>query len=365
MTPEQLLPWLRLTLVPGVTPAQQHALLATFGNAAATVAEPQARVAAIIGDEAAKPFANGPDARLLDRTLEWIALDGHHAIPWGDPRYPPRLAQIADPPLLLYARGRTELLCDAMFAIVGSRNATANGTDNAKAFARELSDAGLVIVSGLALGIDAAAHFGGLAGASSSVAVLGTGIDVTYPRRNAALMQRLCEAGCVMSEFALGTPPGRWNFPRRNRLISGLCRGVLVVEAARGSGSLSTAASALQQNREVFAIPGSIHAPLARGCHSLIKDGAKLVECVDDILSEIRWRPAASHQHAGLSRQRERDPILAKMGDAPMSLDQIAQRTGLDAAKLAALVSKLELEGRIAALAGGWFQRTHKPRVIE
>jgi DNA processing protein len=365
LTPEQALPWLRLTLVPGVTPVQQRALLATLGSAAQIVAGPHGRIAAIVGEDAAKLLEKGPDARLLNRTLDWLALGGHHAIAWGDPAYPPRLAQIADPPALLYARGRSELLCDAMFAIVGSRNATPDGAHDAAAFARELSNAGLVIVSGLALGIDAAAHSGGLGGASSSVAVLGTGVDVTYPRRNAALMQRLCEKGCVVSEFALGTPPARRNFPRRNRLISGLSRGVLVVEAARESGSLSTAASALQQDREVFAIPGSIHSPLAKGCHWLIKEGAKLVENADDILSEIRWRPAEPLERPNPAPRRERDPILEKMGDAPMSLDQIAQRTGLDAAKLAALVSKLELEGRIAALAGGWFQRMHKPRVIE
>jgi DNA processing protein len=178
-------------------------------------------------------------------------------------------------------------------------------------------------------------------------------------------MQRLCEEGCVVSEFALGTPPAQGNFPRRNRLISGLSRGVLVVEAARESGSLSTAGAALQQNREVFAVPGSIHSPLAKGCHWLIKEGAKLVEDTEDILSEIGWRPSGLHASAQPATPRERDPVLAKMGDAPMSLDQIAQRTGLGAAKLAALVSKLELEGRIAALAGGWFQRTRKPRVIE
>ena len=365
LTPEQALPWLRLTLVPGIAPAQQRALLDTFESAASIMGAPNDRIAAIIGENAAKLLAEGPDPRLLDRTLAWLALEGRHAIPWGDPAYPPYLAQITDPPALLYARGRVGLLRDAMFAIVGSRNATPDGAHNASAFARALSDSGLVIVSGLALGIDAAAHFAGLAGASSSVAVLGTGADVTYPRRNAALTQRLCEEGCVVSEFALGTPPAPWNFPRRNRLISGLSRGVLVVEAARESGSLSTAISALEQNREVFAIPGSIHSPLAKGCHRLIKQGAKLVEDADDILSEIDWRTTASCARARPQEHPETDPILAKMGDAPVSLDQIAQRTGLGAAKLAALVSKLELEGRIAALAGGWFQRTRKSRVIE
>ena len=365
LTVEQALPWLRLTLVPGVTCAQQRALLAIFHTAAAIGDATHEQVAAVVGAKAASLLRAGPAAALLDRALDWIARPGHHVVVLGDPAYPPRLAQIADPPVLLYARGRTDLLCDSMFAIVGSRNASPDGAGNAAAFARELSDAGLVIVSGLALGIDAAAHRGGLDGASSSVAVLGTGADVAYPRRNAALMERLCEEGCVLSEFALATPPSRRNFPSRNRLISGLSRGVLVVEAARESGSLSTAASAVEQNRDVFAVPGSIHSPLAKGCHALIKEGAKLVESADDILCEIGWLAAPRQAIKEPSARRESDPILAKMGDAPLSLDQIAQRTGLSAAKLAALVSRLELQGRIAALAGGWFQRIRKTRVIE
>lgn len=287
-----------------------------------------------------------------------------HRLTLADDRYPRLLREIADPPPLLYAVGRIELLQRPLFAIVGSRNATAQGRADAEAFARALSDMGLVIASGLALGIDAAAHRGGLAGASSSVAVVGTGIDVTYPRRNAALTEELRTRGCVLSELPPGMPPLRGNFPRRNRLISGLSRGVLVVEAARESGSLHTAKSALEQNREVFAMPGSIHAPLARGCHGLIKEGAKLVESAADIACELGLAMARAEDDTPAGR-RESDPVLRAMGDAPVSLDQIGERTGLGADTLAARVSMLEIQGRIAALAGGWFQRLGKSRVIE
>ncbi len=288
-----------------------------------------------------------------------------HRLTLADDRYPPLLREIADPPPVLYAVGRIELLQRPHFAIVGSRNATAQGAADAEAFARVLSDMGFVIASGLALGIDAAAHRGGLAGASSSVAVVGTGIDVTYPRRNAALTEALRTHGCVLSELPFGTPPAKGNFPRRNRLISGLSRGVLVVEAAQGSGSLRTVESALQQNREVFAMPGSIHSPLSKGCHGLIKEGAKLVESAADIAAELGMIVAREEPAARRNPPRESDPVLLSMGDAPVSLEQIAQRTGLGADKLAARVSRLEIEGRIAALAGGWFQRLVKSRVIE
>lgn len=363
LTADQALPWLRLTLIPGVSLAEQRALLAAFGDALAIASASRDRIAAVVGESTTRLLDAGPDAALLDRTLDWITRSANCVIPLGHCAYPRLLAEIADPPVLLHVRGRIELLGSSMFAIVGSRNGTHDGVRNAKELALELSQAGLAIVSGLALGIDAAAHIGGLAGRSSSVAVLGTGADVAYPRRNAALLRRLCEEGCVLTEFPLGMPPLRGNFPRRNRLISGLSRGVLVVEAAKESGSLSTAASALQQNRDIFAIPGSIHAPLARGCHHLIKEGAKLVECVDDILCELGLPVPVRGDAARSPPPREGDPVLCGMGDAPMTLDQIAQRTGLGTDKLAALVSRLELEGRIARIAGGWFQRIREPRV--
>ena len=219
--------------------------------------------------------------------MKWIDQPGNDLLTLADARYPAALLQIADPPLLLYVRGRVELLSHPALAIVGSRSATPAGTRDALAFAETLSNAGLTIVSGLALGIDTAAHRGGLAGASSSIGVVGTGLDRVYPARNRHLAHQLAEDGVLVSEFPLGTPPFPSNFPRRNRVISGLCRGCLVVEAALRSGSLITARQSLEQGREVFAMPGSIHSSLSKGCHWLIKQGAKLVETAQDVLEEL------------------------------------------------------------------------------
>jgi DNA processing protein len=356
--------WLRLTLVPGITVATQRALLDEFGSVAAIFAVPYQELATRAGEEIARLLAQGPDAALLDASLEWLARPGRHLVTFHDERYPPLLREISLPPMVLYAQGRIELLCNPCFAIVGSRNASRQGVEDAVAFARELSDAGLTIVSGLALGIDAAAHRGGLSGAGSSIAVMGTGPDIFYPRRNADLARELASEGCLLSEFALGSAPLPWNFPRRNRLISGLSRGVLVVEASLPSGSLSTAGFAGDQGRDVFAIPGSIHSRLSRGCHKLIKDGAKLAENAHDVLVELKLvEPSASlateEVHPDVS-----DPVLAAMGFAPATFDQLAQRTGLDAATLAAQLARLEIEASVAPLPGGRFQRIEK-RVIE
>jgi DNA processing protein len=351
------LAWLRLTLVPGLERPMQRALLEKFATPDAVMRASQGAIAAIAGAEAAAAYARGPSAALIDATLRWLERPGCRLIAIGDPEYPEHLRAIADRPTAFYAEGRTELLHLPSLAIVGSRNATPQGVRDAEALAHELSDAGLCVVSGLAMGIDAAAHRGGLAGASSSIAVMGTGPDIKYPRGNQRLAAELAQHGCLMSEFALGGPPLPGNFPQRNRLISGLARGVLVVEASMPrSGSLITARSALDQGREVFAIPGSIHSPLAKGCHWLIKEGAKLVENADDVLEELRMqRPAAKPEPR--KRVQERDPLLAAIGFAPASIDQIAQRSGLDAATLAARLSRLEIEGRVNALAGGRFQR--------
>jgi DNA processing protein len=227
---------------------------------------------------------------------------------------------------------------------------------DAEAFAATLSEAGLCIVSGLAAGIDAAAHRGGIAQKGSSLAVLGTGADVVYPAGNRKLAERLAHEGCLISEFPLGTPPEPGNFPRRNRLISGLSRGVLVVEAAIRSGSLITARRALDQGRDVFAIPGSIHSPLSKGCHDLIKQGAKLVESAEDILAELGLGDAVAGKPAP-GPAAPADPLLDAMGFAPVTMDQMAQLTGFGAPALAASLSRLEIEGRVAALAGGRFQR--------
>ena len=284
-------------------------------------------------------------------------------VAWDHPEYPKALLEISDPPALLYCAGRIELLNRPGLAVVGSRNATAQGVRNAQAFARALSDAGLTIVSGLALGIDAAAHRGGLEGQSSTIAVLGTGADVVYPPTNQGLAKEIAERGLLISEFALGSPAAKQNFPRRNRIISGLTRGTLVVEAALASGSLITARAALEQGREVFAIPGSIHSPLSKGCHNLIKSGAKLVESADDVMSEVAGLQANTTPLANKSADQVAQtatiapPLLEHMGYDPIDIDSLCTRTGLSAQHVSAALLRLELDGRVASLPGGLYQR--------
>jgi len=359
---DEIVSWLRLTLVPGVTPKAQRALLDVFKTAAGVAAASSRELAAVTDEQAARCFAAGPDPELLGCTLAWLQGEGRHLIAVNEPRYPQLLLQIHDPPSVLYAQGRIELLNTPALAIVGSRNATPQGARDAHAFAHAISEAGFAIVSGLALGIDAAAHRGGLSGAGSSIAVMGTGADRVYPRGNRQLAHALAAQGCIVTEFPLGTPSIAGNFPRRNRLISGLARGVLVVEAGIPSGSLNTAQHALEQGREVFAVPGSIHSPLSKGCHSLLKDGAKLVESAEDILVELGVARASGAKNGG-GDEPERDPLLVAMGHGPVTLEQMAQRTGLAAAKLAAHLSRLEVAGRVQALAGGWFQRVATPAI--
>ena len=354
----EFLSWLRLTLVPGVSPRVQRELVDALGSAAAVLDAPSATVAGLADDECAQALARGPDARWLARALAWLENPSHHhLVTWASPLYPPLLREIADPPLVLYALGDATRLSTTAIAIVGSRNCTPVGAQDAREFARALSMRSLCVVSGLAAGIDAAAHSGGLEGPGSTVAVMGTGPDRFYPSRNAALGEEIAARGCVVSEFAPGTPSLPGNFPRRNRLISGLSRGVLVVEAARHSGSLITARAAVEQNREVFAIPGSIHSPMSKGCHLLIRDGAKLVENAEDVLSELRGEaqavPRAPDEHV----ETTEPPLLKALGHGPMSVDQLATLTGLAAAGIAAGLSRLEVEGRVNALPGGWFQR--------
>lgn len=361
---DDTLAWLRLALTPGVSYKAQRALLQEFGSPQGTLAASRADLARIAGLEVADSMGRGPDPEAMGATLRWLARPGCRLLALGQADYPKALGDIHDPPIVLYAEGRVELLSRPAFAIVGSRNATPQGLRDAEGFALALSEAGLAIVSGLALGIDAAAHRGGLAGASSSIAVMGTGPDLIYPRGNRALARALATDGCLVSEFALGTPPLAGNFPRRNRVISGLSRGVLVVEAALKSGSLNTARSALDQGRDVLAVPGSIHSPLSKGCHWLLKEGASLVESAHDVLAELRMACPAQAREWTCDRVVEEDPVLEEMGYAPASVDQLAQRTKLDAAKLAAHLSRLEISGRIRALPGGWFQRI-ATRVIE
>lgn len=355
--PNETLAWLRVSLI-HVPPRVLRALLDYAGTAAALLEVRAEDISPIAGDDVARALSRGPDAALFDATLRWLEHANHHILCPADPFYPPSLLQLGDTPPVLYACGKKlELLAAPAIAIVGSRNATAQGLCDAESFARALSKAGLTIVSGLAMGIDAAAHRGGLAEAGSSIAILGNGPDIVYPPGNAALASMLERDGCVLSEFALGAPPLPGNFPRRNRLISGMSKGVLVVEAGIPSGTLSTARLASEQGREVFAIPGSIHSPVSKGCHRLIQHGAKLVQTAQDVLEEIGWRRARSDDAHGIEAVAPPcDPVLEALGFAAATLEQLASRTGLDAASLAARMSLLELQGRVVALAGGSFQ---------
>ncbi len=359
---EELRAWLRLLETPGLGRESARRLLAAFGSPQAAIAAPLAARREIVGSLASSALEAEPGtlAALVDATMAWLGADAPEpraAITLGDPRYPQALLESPDPPLLFYAQGRIELLQLESIAIVGSRNPTPQGLDNARAFASHLSHAGLTIVSGLALGVDAAAHTGGLEGAASTIAVVGTGLDIVYPRRNLALAQRIAASGLIVGEYSLGTPSMAQNFPRRNRIIAGLASGTLVVEAALKSGSLITARLANEAGREVFAIPGSIHSPQSRGCHALIRQGAKLVETAQDVLEELRMPPAAAGAEAGSDPAPGDDPLLAALGYDPATLDALAARTGLGAAELSTRLLGLELDGLVARLPGQLFQR--------
>jgi DNA processing protein len=371
--------WLRLERAAGIGPRTGAALLAAFGSPDAIFAADFPALAAHVTPAQAHALLQPPsDAtrRLVDATLDWLARPGHHAIALGAPGYPDLLARIPDPPLLLYIRGHAHLLDGPSLAIVGSRNASVQGRANAQAFAEALSGAGLCIVSGLALGIDAAAHEGALRRCGGTVAVVGTGPDIAYPARNRALYERIAQEGCIVSEYPVGTPPLPGNFPKRNRIISGLAAGVLVVEAAVQSGSLITARQAAEQGRDVFAIPGSIHAALAKGCHMLIREGAKLVDTARDVLEALALSPLLALQAARLptpdipltdikidnsAAGRSGAPadaaLLAAIGHDPVEPDVLLARLGCSPGELAARLLVLELSGYLERLPGGLIQR--------
>ena len=352
-------PWLRLTLIRGLGNAALRKLLREFGSPERVLAARRAELQSLVAADIAAQIAAGGNADGAQQALEWLGDSANAIVTLADADYPQLLLQTADPPPLLYVKGRRELLNRPALAVVGSRNATPQGLANAEDFARELSNAGITIVSGLALGIDAAAHRGGLSGRASSLAVVGTGLDVVYPARNRALAHQLAAAGALVSEFTLGTPALGANFPRRNRVISGLSRGCLVVEAALQSGSLITARLANEQGREVFALPGSIHSPLAKGCHALIKQGAKLVDSATDILEELHLAAAPSAMHDAPELDPRVARLLAQLGFEPTDLDTLCARCGMGADVVSALLLKLELQGLIAALPGGQYQRVH------
>ncbi|TFW00440.1 DNA-protecting protein DprA [Oxalobacteraceae bacterium OM1] len=359
---DELALWLRLEQTPGVGIDTARRLLQAFGLPQAIFATDFEALCAVVPERIARALlAPLPDATrsLIDRTREWAAQDGNHILTLADERYPRALLDIADPPPVLYAKGRLDLLAASALAVVGSRNATAQGVVNAERFSDALSKAGLTIISGLALGIDTAAHEGGLRGSGSTVAVIGTGLDIVYPARNRALAHRIADGGCLLSEYALGTPAIASNFPRRNRIISGLAQGVLVVEAAAQSGSLITARMAAEQGRDVFAIPGSIHSPLAKGCHLLIKQGAKLVECAQDVLEELRLpiQGNLSAPKPSNAACQPVSPLLAVLGFDPVDLDTLAARSGMDIASVNAELITLELQGDVEMLPGGSVRR--------
>nr|WP_307729690.1 MULTISPECIES: DNA-processing protein DprA [unclassified Massilia] len=350
----------------GVGLRTAHLLLAAFGSPRAIFEAGHAALAAHVGPALARALCAPPSPAtrtLIDTTLAWLRTPSHHVLALGDAAYPQALATIPDPPLLLYIRGRIDLLARPALAIVGSRNATLQGKTNAGAFATALSDAGVCVVSGLALGIDAAAHEGALRGAGSTIAVVGTGADLFYPACNRALAQRIASEGCIVSEYALGTPPTSGNFPRRNRIISGLSSGVLVVEAAAQSGSLITARVAAEQGREVFALPGSIHAPLAKGCHQLIRDGARLIETVDEVLEALQVAPrlctpaVAVASAQALPTETDCTDLLAQLGHEPLDVDYLLELTGADIGQLSMGLLALEMAGMIERLPGGKVQR--------
>lgn len=362
--------WLRLTLVPGIGGETQRKLLAAFGLPEQIFAAERSALAAVIGPKATERLLETATCEAVEAAQAWASLPGQHIVTLADADYPAPLLELPDPPTLLYVRGSRSLLgkisatgISSAIAVVGSRNATGQGEANAHAFAGALAEAGFCIVSGLALGIDAAAHRGALAAKGDTIAVIGTGADRLYPARNRDLATEIAAHGAIISEFPLGTPAAAANFPRRNRLISGLSQGVLVVEAAVESGSLITARLAGEQGREVFAIPGSIHSPQSRGCHRLIRQGAKLVETAEDILEELSphqrgaCRKATVHHDTSSGDSGDVARVLGSAGYDPVTIDELAARSGLTADTLSVILLQLELDGHIATLPGGRYQR--------
>lgn len=367
MDRQELAGWLRLALTYELGHAGARKLLGAFGLPASVFAQPLAVLEQVVGPSAKAVLQppSGFDAQ-LEATWNWLnAADGQaprHVLTLADSRYPTGLLQLTDPPLLLYGTGRLPTPWPNAIAMVGSRNPTAQGLGNAREFAASFVRAGLTVVSGLALGVDGAAHEGALDAAASdsfaTVAVVGTGLDRVYPKHHLELAHRIARQGALLSEYPIGTPPLAQNFPKRNRLIAALTHGTVVVEAALQSGSLITAKQAAEQGKEVFAIPGSIHSPQSRGCHALLKQGAKLVETAQDVLEELpQLARAAVTPARSAAPVHEGDALLDALGFDPVSLDALIARTGIAAAQLQARLLELELDGSVARLPGGLFQR--------
>jgi len=365
---DTLTDWLSLYHIQGIGPARFHRLLETFLNPADILNAGNGQLHQLGLPDSTIEALRQPDIQAIERDLEWQARPGNRIMTCQDPDYPALLQEISDPPPLLYLHGNIEVLQAPQLAMVGSRNPTAAGRQTAVDFARHLSAAGLVITSGLALGIDAAGHQGALDAGSPTIAVMGTGLDRVYPARHRDLAREIASTGALVSEFPPGTPPRAENFPRRNRVISGLSLGTLVVEAAIRSGSLISARYALEQGREVFAIPGSIHNPLARGCHHLIRQGAKLVETAQDIMDElgalanaIDPGTAIANPAAGLERTpplaEDYVQLLESIGFENTSIDMLVKTVHLTAAEVSSMLLQLEMNGYIAANPGGFYNR--------
>jgi len=349
---EELSAWVALGMIYGLGGESFRQLLSAFGTPQHIYATPVAHLKEIVKPEIAKAIAEGIDNAKVKPALDWLRQTGNRLVTLADEDYPRALLEINDPPPLLYAKGDIACLQQPTIAIVGSRNATPQGVKTTEAFAEALSEAGWCVASGMALGIDGAAHRGALRGKTGTVAVVGTGMDIVYPARHRDLAHAIVQHGVIISEFALGEPSKPANFPRRNRIISGLARGVLVVEANLQSGSLITARLAAEQGRDVFAIPGSIHSPLSKGCHLLIKQGAKLVDSIRDILEELGNAPIIEE-----SGETAISPMLEQMGFDAVTAETLIQRCGLTSEQVSAMLLSLELDGKIASLPGGYYQR--------
>lgn len=355
--------WLALHRTPGVGPITFARLLTQFGDPEAVFIKPN--MAENISARTRSALLE-PDWNKVEQDLAWFDEPDRHIITLQDPRYPALLKQISDPPSLLFVQGDVDLLAQWQVAMVGSRNPSVSGRDTAYEFARYMAQVGLTITSGLAMGIDAAAHQGALAGQGKTIAVIGTGLDRVYPAKHRGLAHDIVSAGAIVSEFALGTAPRAENFPRRNRIISGLSLGTLVVEAALQSGSLITARMALEQGREVFAIPGSIHNPLARGCHQLIRDGAKLVETAQDILEELgplagvqdEEKPTIDLVESEIKLDGDYQILLNHLGYDPIQIDLLIERCRLTADVVSSMLLLLELQGQVESLPGGRYVRS-------
>jgi DNA processing protein len=366
---DEISAWLTLARAPGFHAGELHELLQHHSSVQSIIGASPATLRASGARDAFIDWLQTQSEERLAPDLRWLDGKQHHFVPWSSEHYPALLRQLSDAPIGLYVRGSPELLSLPQLAVVGSRNPTPPGRENAYEFAAYLASCGLTITSGLALGIDAASHEGALSVGGNTIAVCGTGLDIAYPRSNAALADSIAAQGALVSEFPVGTPALKAHFPRRNRIISGLSLGTLVVEAAVQSGSLITARLAAEQGREVFAIPGSIHNPLARGCHQLIRQGAKLVETGADIFVELQaitgamlpsQRPVSSTQIAADARpqlDKGYEILLDALGFEPAGVDTLVARTGFKADEVASMLLILELDNRIESHPGGLYVR--------